>query len=361
MRVVLVTGAFPPMRCGVGEYTRSLARALAAAGAEVAVLTSAGAAGAGAGEPFEVLPAVPRWSLRHAGTALRVLRAFRPEVVHQQFPTQGYDGPLAALLPLLAAPGRARVVQTWHEFLPGERGAAAWEVLVAIAPGPVVVVRPGFQARMPRWFRALTRHHRFHLVQNAPTLPRAELDEAARSAVRARWAPPGRRLLAFFGFPYEHKGIDDLLALLDPDRDHLVLAGAVQPSDPYQADLARRLAAPPLAGRVTLTGFLPEPDAAALLAAADAVVLPFRRGGGPWNTSLKAAALPGTFVLTTGHDRHGYDAAENVYWARPGDLDDLRAGLAAHLGRRRAGPSPALGGPSWDEIAAAHLAIYRGG
>jgi glycosyltransferase involved in cell wall biosynthesis len=358
LRILLITGALPPMRCGVGEYTRGLARALVAEGAEVAVLTSAGAAGADP-EPYQLLPVIPRWSLNHATTVRRVIRAYAPDVIHQQLPAQGYDGPLACLLPLLVSLGPGRLVQTWHEYLPGLCGSLLADLAAVAAPGPVVVVRPAFRERMPTWFRPLVPPRRLHLIPNAPTLPLASLDEPARAAVRARWAPEGRRLVAFFGFPYRNKGVDDLLAILDPARDHLVIAGAHQPADPYQADLARRLAAPPWDGHASLTGFLPEPEAAALLAAADAVVLPFRLGGGHWNTSLKAAVLQGTFVLTTATDRHGYDEAENVYWARPGDVADLQAGLEAHLGHRRAGPSPVLAGPSWPEIARAHLAVYR--
>ena len=79
-----------------------------------------------------------------------------------------------------------------------------------------------------------------------------------------------------------------------------------------------------------------------MLAAADAVVLPFRSGGGSWNSSIKAAAVQGTFVLTTSTERHGLDPDGNVYYARPSDAKDLMEALRRHLGRRSAcsRPSP---------------------
>ncbi len=44
MRVMLITGSFPPMHCGVGDYTCKLAAALAErADLCVTVLTSRGA------------------------------------------------------------------------------------------------------------------------------------------------------------------------------------------------------------------------------------------------------------------------------------------------------------------------------
>ena len=40
MRVLLVTGEYPPMQGGVGDYTRELGIALVALGVEVHVLTA---------------------------------------------------------------------------------------------------------------------------------------------------------------------------------------------------------------------------------------------------------------------------------------------------------------------------------
>ncbi len=140
---------------------------------------------------------------------------------------------------------------------------------------------------------------RLRLIPNGPMIPRAEVDDAKRAALRERYGAPGKALLAFFGFVYEHKGIDDLFAMLDSERHHLVIVGEVKESDPFQRTVLRRIHEPPLEGHVTLSGFLPAMQAAEVLAAADAVVLPYREGAGTWNTTLKAAALQGTFVLTT--------------------------------------------------------------
>ncbi len=41
MRILLVTGEYPPMQGGVGDYTRELSRALSVFGADVHILTSA--------------------------------------------------------------------------------------------------------------------------------------------------------------------------------------------------------------------------------------------------------------------------------------------------------------------------------
>lgn len=364
LRVLLVTGSFPPMACGVGDYTRGLARALAGVpGLEVGVLTSTQA---GEGDPgVEVFPVVRAWHDGEFAAVREVLRAFAPDVVHVQFPTQGYTGTLPWHLPALLRMRRLPVVQTWHEYFltegsPLALARATWRDLPIVAFGrDVVVVRPEFERRLPWWFRPLTAGKRFHLIPNAPTLPRVALDAAERREVRARWGAGDKAMLAFFGFCYEHKGIDDALAAMDPTHHHLVVVGGLDPREPYHAGLLRRFAEPPLAGHVTTTGFLDALEAARVLAAADAVVLPFRRGGGSWNTSIKAAALQGTFVLTTSTERTGYDPVTNVYYAPPNDPAGLAEGLTGYLGRRLEHPTHELAGPSWPEIAQRHLEIYR--
>ena len=233
------------------------------------------------------------------------------------------------------------------------------QATLAVVPGDVIVVRPEFAARMPRWYGLLRVRDRLRLIPNGPMIPRAEVDDAKRAALRDRYGAPGKALLAFFGFVYEHKGIDDLFAMLDPKRHHLVIVGEVKESDPFQRTVLRRIHEPPLEGHVTLSGFLPAMQAAEVLAAADAVVLPYREGAGTWNTTLKAAALQGTFVLTTSVERHGFDAAQNVYYARPGDSADLRKALDEHSGLRNQAPSMELAGPSWSEIAERHLEVYE--
>lgn len=359
MRILLITGSFPPQRCGVGDYVERLARALAALpGVEVGVLTSEEAAPRPPCEPYQVFPVMQRWSSKEAERALAVVRDFRPDLAHIQFPTLGYGGRLPWQLPrLIPLKTGVPVVQTWHEYYPEEQGPTWRDFSILMFWRHVIVVRPEFTQHMPWWYRLLCSHLKFHLIPNAPSLPQVRMEVQERAALRQQWAGH-RNLVVFFGFPYEHKGVDDLMQALDPSRDFLLVVGDLKSQDPYQVGLAERIQAPPWKDCMRLTGFLPDEEAARLLSAADAVALPFRRGGGFWNTSLQAAQLQGSFVLTTALDRHGYQAEANTYWARPGDVLDLREGLRAHTGTRI---DPDLAGrdlSSWSSIAQAHYLVY---
>jgi len=107
-----------------------------------------------------------------------------------------------------------------------------------------------------------------------------------------------------------------------------------------------------------MAGFLSNPDTANLLAAADAVVLPFRNGGGIWNSSIHAAAIQGSAVITTSLDARGLDDKWNVYFAPVDGVPEMKAALDRLAGRRRAADG-SVDGDDWDRIAEQHLALYE--
>jgi glycosyltransferase involved in cell wall biosynthesis len=354
MRVLLVSGTFPPMRCGVGDYTAGLARAFGRRGdVAVAVLTSSGAAGARE-ERVQLFPEVRTWKIADGPSILRRIRQWRPDIVHVQFPTH-YYGEIQWVLPALARLVNGPVVQTWHEYYSSRNWPSA---LNAALPGGLVVVRPHYRERMPRWYRWLIRHKEFRFIPNASSIPLIRLTGEERAAVRSEVGTHVGDLIVYFGFASPAKGIESLFEIADPQRHHLVLICDLSTDDTYQASILDLASRGDWAGRVTITGFLPPEQAGRLLATADAAVFPFLDGGGEWNSSIHGAAAQGTFVLATSLDRRGYDAVKNIYYAVPGDIGEMRQALREYLGRRRP-PSADSPEAQWDTIAEAHLELYR--
>ena len=358
MRILLLTGSYPPMRCGVGDYTASLADSLSRVGvAEVAVITDRRARGPGSPSGVEVFPIAHGWEVADLRTILATIRQWGPDVLHFQYPTQGYaDKRLPWVLPLVLSVLRIPIVQTWHEHLP--MGSLLRSVALALAPGRLVVVRPNYEAALSPWLRFLTRRKRPRFIPNGSPIPRVELSDSERRDIRRRLNSSAKYFVAYFGFIYPHKSVELLFDVPDPRQDHLVLIGPLDQDQPYQRALRERAQREPWKGKVTVTDFLPGEEAARLLAAVDAVLLPFRDGGGVWNTSLQAAAIQGTFVLTTSRERQGFDPSSNIYFSKPGDVADMRSALRQYVGRRNT--SRATDGyASWESIAQAHISLYR--
>jgi glycosyltransferase involved in cell wall biosynthesis len=357
MKVLLVSGSFPPLACGVGDYTQRLASALRASpGIDVGVLTSIGAESS-EGEAIRMFARMKTWRVAEAPTFLRVLKEWAPDVLHIQYPTQGYGhGRLPSLIPLLACTRGVRVVRTWHEA-PGVRRTPGF-LLEILPAGRNIVVRPNFRRLSHPANRWLLDRFGLRYIMGASAIPPSRLSDAARRKLRNSLLDGRNRLIVFFGFLYPFKGVELLFQIGDPERDRIVIAGAPDVDPDYRASLEALAAQPPWNGEVRFAGYMPDAAVADLLAAADVVVLPFLRGGGTWNSSIHAAVLQGTPVVSTSTEWTGFDEDNNLYLARPGDVADMRAGLDRVAGKRRAIDRDATG-EQWRRIAEDHLAVYR--
>jgi glycosyltransferase involved in cell wall biosynthesis len=358
VKVLIVTGSFPPMKCGIGDYSFYLANALAAdPEIEVAVLTSADAKVEGAAERVTRFSVMNRWSLAEARKIIEVIRNWSPDIVHIQYPTQGYrHGRLPWLLPAIAFFLGKKVVQTWHEGY--SRRDTPELLLKSIIPSTLVVVRPGYEGNLhPALHWALWNRQCIY-IPNASTIPRVALDEREKLKIRARYLKSQKRLVVFFGFVYPHKGVELLFDIANPATDCIVIAGEMGNDSAYSLEIERRASAEPWRGKVTVTGFLSPADSAALLSAADAAVLPFRLGGGEWNTSIHAAVIQGTFVVTTSLNQTGYDQTRNVYYSKVDAVSEMKSALDDYSGTRRKYTAD-VDSDEWHNIAIRHRSLYE--
>lgn len=345
---MLVSAAYPPDHCGVGDYARQLANRLARrAQVKVTVLTASRRA-----EEEHGGPSLMRASGEHLllPDIWRAARACGPDLVHFQYPTRRWTSWLGPLAVRRAA--RIRTVQTWHEHSIG-RGLMG--LLTTQGLDGLVHVRADLPERSTARVRRLLRAIPAAYIPNAPTIPAVALSEAERAAVRMEIGARAP-VVAFFGFVHPNKAAHLLFEIADPARHHVLLIGELDPGDAYQRSIRETATGGRWRGHATLAGFVPAEQAARLLAASDAAVFPLADGAGPWNSSVNSALASGTFVIATTADARqaGYQAGRNLLLVPAGDVAGMRAGLDRHLGARCA---PDLSDP-WDSIAEAHERFY---
>lgn len=358
MRILLVTGSLPPMKCGVGDYTAHLAGALSRRmDTTVGVLTDVAATPIRSDFKFEVLPVCEGWGPADVVRIALATHRWKPDLMHIQYPTQGYGKRyLPWFLPSLFRVARVPVVQTWHGY--DARHITRRFIPNSVLSGGVIAVRPEFIDKMSPFYRRLNRRKHFKFIPNASTIPPTRLTEEEKSAIRSRFSNGPSKVLVFFGFAYPDRGVELLFQVADPAQHHLVLICDLNSEDAYHKSILDYAGRGPWAGRVTVTGYLAAEEVGRILAAADAIVLPFRDGGGMWNTSIRAGIAQGTFVLTTARERYGYDSADNIYYARPDDVADISGALRTFVGRRGTPPYRSLR-DEWDSIASAHMSLYE--
>lgn len=381
MRIMIVSGSVPPEPCGVGDHAARLARELSEReGVEVAILTSEWIKPEPQGK-VAFFPLVKRGpgGLR---AAFASLVEWKPDIVHIQWPTQGYASwhYKQNLLPLLAWMRGVPLVFSWHEplvldaFNPLKSLPLTLHGLIrgfgyacktimhdswisALLPGGLVLVRENFWQLAPFWLRCLRWRKTTIQVQNGPTLPKSCLADSEILALRRRWTSDGKKIVLYFGFASPHKGVHLLFDIADPAEHTVLMSFHHDPNDPYHAEITERSRSATWAGNAHLLGFLPNEDLANLIALADAVVLPFTEGGGVWNTSALAVQNQGTFLMTTSQKKQGYVSEENTFYVAPGDLKSLREGLCTYMGRKSNGEG--YGQAIWTRQVDDHISLYR--
>jgi glycosyltransferase involved in cell wall biosynthesis len=353
MRIGLISGEFPPMQGGVGDFTRELARALATLGHDVHVLTSQRTDDKqpdSTGEPYALHRLVSSWGWGCWRTVRRWIAAHRPDAVNLQYQAAAYAmRPAIHLLPwrLRRLIHRPAVVVTYHDlkvpYLFPKAGPLRWQAVLSLARWSDAAIVTNEQDR-----RTLSRYPALAasvaLIPIGSNIAVQPPDGYDRAAWRARYGVArDDLLLAYFGFLKESKGGETLiralhrLAIDSPAgmNPHLLMVGGrVSSADPTDHAYLRRIEA--LISQLGLTdcihwtGYTPPEQVSANLLAADACVLPYRDGASFRRGSFMAALAHGRPVVSTVpqvplselHD------GENVLLVPPDEAQALAAAVA---------------------------------
>jgi glycosyltransferase involved in cell wall biosynthesis len=417
MRIGLITGEFPPMQGGVGDFTHELGKALARLGVEVSIITSAKGLGTrdkGLGLPpchLSLFPIIERWDWACWQRIIKLLDKIRPDIVNIQYQTAAYGmHPAINLLPLRlhlsrmrrrlgrnrldrrtgtsaypfirSAEGHPLTVVTFHDlkvpYLFPKAGPLRWWVNLALAhwSDAAIVTNAEDFARLSTYsfIRPLSL---IPIGSNISPEPPADYD---REAWRAEWGLiPDDLLLSYFGFLNESKGAETLIQALhtltnDPRFSVnpwlSMVGGKVGSSDPTNVAYLRRVESLieelGLTERVLWTGYTTQPEVSANLLASDVCVLPYRDGASFRRGSFMAALAHGLPIVSTRPRvdvpelRHG----ENILLVPPDAsvaLAEAIARLAADTGLRRRlseGAARSAQDFTWEKIAEKTEALY---
>ncbi len=316
MRIGLVTGEYPPMQGGVGDFSRELAFALAALGHSVHVITHAQATlaptpmRAGASPAPTIHPVIRSWNFQSLFAIRRLARALSLDLLNIQYQAAAYGmTPPIHFLPRLAD---LPTVVTFHDLrVPylfpkaGRLRQAAVTHLAQTARG-VIATDPADEKELRR--RGIECVTQIPIGSNIAPAPPPDYNRAewrARSGVL-----PDEFLLGYFGFLNPSKGGDTLIAALAGLAGRklnvkLILIGGragssdSQVNETFGADVDRLIADFDLADRIIRTGFVAAAEVSAHLLACDAMALPYRDGASFRRGSFMAALAHGCAIITT--------------------------------------------------------------
>jgi len=308
MRLGLVTGEFPPLHGGVGDYTHALALALAALGAEVHVITGVCSAGHPS-SAFDLHPVIRRWSFPALIQIRSLVRQLKLNWLNVQYQAAAFG--LGAPIHFLPDVAGARTSVTFHDLrvpylFPKAGRLRDWAVThLARSAAGVIATDPADEAELRR--RGVRRLACLPIGSNIPVQPPPDFE---RARLRSRLGVgEGDFLLGYFGFLNHSKGGDTLIRALSILADRrarvklVLIGGQTSSSDPtdaaFSAEIEKLIVRHGLEERIVRTGFIATPDVSAHLLACDAVALPYRDGVSLRRGSLMAALAHGCAIIST--------------------------------------------------------------
>ena len=351
LKIVMISGSMPPMICGVGDYTFMLLNALSKIQSlDISAITSVAANGCDAN--FSVVPLMKDWSVKRIFRLFNYIKNKKPDLVHIQYPTLGYDNYWAPyFMPMMIKILGIPVVQTWHEpptryrFFPN-----------ALTKDYIIGVEPNFVKEVRYRYRYLVSRKRKQYIPIGSNIKRCTLTSNERAKLREKFWGGNFRLIVNFGFAYPSKNIEQIFDVANPEKDRIVLIMSLDPqNDPYHKKLDLIIKSSEWSGKVIVTGSLPQEKVGETLAICDVAVYPFSEGVTSRNGSFLAATTQEVFTVTTSLTKDGYDVDNNVYHVPLANEDKLKTAinfLPKYSTRKLNADS------KWDFIAKRHMEVY---
>jgi glycosyltransferase involved in cell wall biosynthesis len=379
MRIGLITGEYPPMQGGVGDFSAQLARSLAELSHEVHVLTtdvpdSAPSMNGGGVTLHRVMTG---WGWGCWGKIRMLAREWGLDVLNVQYQAAAYGMHPA----INFAPGRRErpLAVTFHDLRPPylfpKAGPLRWWVVRSCARRAdrvIVTNREDYLRLQDEMSRK-----RLSMIPIGSNIPPAPPPGYNRQAERARWGVREEDvLLGYFGFLNPSKGGEVLVRALGLLVDQgapvhlLMVGGRVGSSDPtnraYLARVMTLIDELGLTDRVHWTGYTRPKDVSAGLLATDVCVLPYRDGVSFRRGTLHACLAHGRAIVST---RPAVDLAEvrdgeNMLLAPPDDPAGAAACVQRLLedpalrARLEAGARATAADFTWERIARKTAALF---
>ena len=357
MKVLLITGSWPPMKCGVGDYSYNLVKKLLTnPETKIAVLTTFSQE-IKKMEGVTFFPIMKMWSLSETVKIFKTIKSWDPDIVHIQYPTHGYKNRfLQWILPLIAFIKKKKIIQTWHEGC--SRKDAFKLLLRSLIPCTLIILQNDYRKVLNPMLNWAFWGKKIKYIPIDSNISSINLDESQRDVIRSKFLEKQKRLIVFFGLIEPKKRIKVIFEISDPLTDKIVIAGEIRDSE-YFKEIENISLTEHWKGKATITGFLNENQTAELLSIADAVILPFKDGNGESNRgSVYAAVANKAFIITTSKIQNGYNSERNIYYSQINNVEEMKAALNFYAGLRRK-YNPVIDTNRWEEIVNKHRALYN--
>lgn len=328
-KILLVTGSYPPDVCGVGDYSERLFKALnnSAYLLELFYKTN--------------------WRLRNLFLYLKEIKLKKPDLIHFQYPTEGYGYSFLPLFLMIFLPQK-RIIITLHELSNRTLKARIFTIILLFFSHKIIVtneIEHNYIKKLP-----LLNRKRVAIINIGSNIPKSNNSLKLFSERQID--------LAYFGHIRPIKGIETFISVANklPEINNRAIIGQVLIKyESYLAELQDKTKSIDfiLNGGVSVT--------ADNLANCKVMYLPFPDGVSARRGSLMAAALNGCVIVTT----YSSDKVTNDFFEKycylvndEAEAEKIITQLLLEDKKLDKDVSKLMDLFSWEEIAKEHFEVY---
>lgn len=305
MKIAIITGALPPAKCGVGDYTDILASFLAKKGIEISVITDKKYRLNDAS--YNVYSCIEKWhGLLFFKRILHILREICPDIVHIQYPTISYKWhPEINILPMLLRLYGYKVVYTLHEYSqrPMLSKIRRWPSI--LYSNVVICVENDFVSDIKR-LPLLFSREKIYEVRIGSNIPHSTNSSLQNVELRGKiWNNYNGKICSYFGFINPNKCFDLVIKtmgkLKENDELHfrLLIISQLSEKDNYQNQIIELIKQYNLKDEVKILGYVSKDKVGNYIACSDFGICLFKNGVSPRNGSFLAMYQEHKTIVTT--------------------------------------------------------------
>jgi len=308
-RLVILSGSYPQIRCGVAGHVQLIAQRTAALGRfDIHVLTAADeAVDPLLAKGYTVHPIIKSFSPIAAGNICRQVLKLDPDIVHIQNPTVKYTGWRSVVMSQVAKKLKkkkphVRLVVMQHDIAVGRP-------VLRRRYRPLLICSDAITVSNDRDRQAIVDLKidpaKIHMAPVTSHMPVHPIDADTKRKCRKKFNIPENALcLATFGFIHPGRHIEPIIRAIHLLREKnqwvytIMMGGAAQGAEDYFQTCQNLCDQLGLTAQIIWTGYATNAQIADGLAAADVFVSMPDRGADMRNTSIHSAMLAGLAIVT---------------------------------------------------------------
>lgn len=360
MKVCFIVGAFPKMKCGIGDYTYNIALELTKFNVEVHIITSI-KANVYSNDKMIIHNVVEEWTFKSSSIIMKTLTNISPDIVHIQYPSDEYGKSFFInLLPkIIKNKLNVKVVETVHEYLNYTIKGRVRNLINYIYSDKVIVVEKEYNRLIKSFLPIISKKIDIKYIPIASNIPVSKLTIEGIKLKRDELCNNSENIISFFGFINELKGIEVLIEAISMikkiNKDiKLLIIGNLDYNNYYHAKILKMIEDFELTENIIMTGFLESPEEVAdYLKISDCAVFPFKNGVSERNGSFLAAHNQNIPIITTSLN-NSYNK-DGIFYLKNVTCDSLYKEIVNVINNKSNINRDIL---EWDNIVEKHYELY---